>query len=178
MATLTAATVVLVGVEQGIVVAIVASIIDHLRRSYRPATAVLAPDPDGNGVHSVAAAPGARTRKRLVVYRYAASLYYANAEHFSEDVLGMLADQDRDPVRWFCLDATATPDIDYTGADKLRQIHDELKAHRVRLVFSDVMPSVRGLLDRYGITELVGEDAYFDTIGAAVSSFEAAASEA
>jgi SulP family sulfate permease len=171
VAALVAAVVVLIGVEQGIVFAIVASIIDHLRRSYRPATAVIEPDPSGSGYHSIDATPDARSAPGVVVYRFAAPLYYANASHFSEDLLGMLADTSTAPLEWFCLDLAATSDIDYSGGETLKQMCGELHDHGVRLVLSEAMPDVRAELDRYGITELIGADAYFPTVAAAMAAF-------
>ena len=85
VATLVAVTVVVVGVEQGIVLAIVASIIDHMRRSYRPATAVCSPARTAAGTASPAD-PDTRSEPGLVVYRFAGSIYYANANLFFEQV--------------------------------------------------------------------------------------------
>ena len=176
VATLTAAVVVLVGVEQGIVIAIVASIVDHIRRSYRPPTAVLTPEADGRGFTGTPAEPTARTEDGLVVYRFAAPLYYANAEWFSEEVLAF-TDDGNAPLRWLCLDLSSLPDVDYTGAETLRSLHGELEAKGVRLVFAETMRVARGELDRFGITDLVGTDAYFDSVTAVVDAFEAAPTE-
>jgi len=173
VATLTAAVVVLVGVEQGIVIAIVASIIDHIRRSYRPPTAVLEPEPSGRGFTGAPAVPAARTEDGLVVYRFAASLYYANATWFSQEVLAFVHDEAAGTVRWLCLDLSALPDIDYTGAETLRQLHAELDAAGVRLVFADTLAETRAELDRFGISDLVGRDGYFDSVAAAVDAFGA-----
>ena len=95
--------VIVVGVEQAIVVAIVVSVIDHLRRSYRPNDAVVVPSANGNELKPPA--PGTRTSPGLVIYRFAASLYYANASRFSEQVLDIVSSGD--PVQWFCVDAEA-----------------------------------------------------------------------
>ena len=173
VATLTAAVVVLVGVEQGIVIAIVASIIDHIRRSYRPPTAVLEPEASGRGFTGSATTPAARTEDGLVVYRFAASLYYANATWFSEEVLAFVHDEAAGKVRWLCVDMTAMPDIDYTGAEALKSLHTELEAAGVRLVFTDTLQVARDELDRFGITDLVGVDAYYDTVVDAVDAFGA-----
>jgi MFS superfamily sulfate permease-like transporter len=173
VATLTALTVVFVGVEQGIVLAIVLSIIDHLRRSYRPATAVIERTPDGKDLEAVPATPEARTLPGLVVYRFAATLYYANANRFMEDVLAFIDDKGTAPVEWFCIDAASMPDVDYTGGQTLQQIQGELAAHDVRLVLSDTDPSVRQTLDRYGFTDLIGADAYYPTALSAAHAFEA-----
>jgi MFS superfamily sulfate permease-like transporter len=169
VATLVAATVVVIGVEQGIVLAIVASLINHLRRSYRPPTAVLQPVPDGPGFHSVAADADARSAPGLVVYRFAGSLYYANSELFNQQVTGF-ATSDKPPA-WVCLDLAAMPDIDYTGGQTLRQVHQSLTEHGVHLALAEPMPQVRTMLDRYGLTDVIGSTSIYDTVAQAVDAF-------
>jgi SulP family sulfate permease len=169
VATLVAVTVIAVGVEQGIILAIVASIIDHLRRSYRPGTAVLQPVEDERGWHGVPVAPEVRSLPGLVLYRFSGSLYYANASKFFEQV-SSFADSD-DPPAWVCIDAAAVPDIDYTGGETIRQLHGELEEHHIRLAIVEPMGSVRKELDRYGLTELLGPDAVYLTIDDAVAAF-------
>ncbi len=174
VATLTALTVVFVGVEQGIIVAIVASIIAHLRHSYRPHTAVLEPLAGHPGVwHPVPAQPGGRSEPGLVVYRFAADLYYANANHFLSDINGFLHETD-EPVRWLCIDAAALPDIDYTGAQVLLQLVSELDERHIRLVFAEVMDDVRTELDHYGILDKVGADALYASLPDLAEAFNQA----
>ena len=172
VAALTAAVVILVGVEQGIIWAIVLSIIDHIRRSYRPTTAVIQPVEGGPGWHSVPAAPSTRSLPGLVVYQFAAGLYYANASYFAAAVQGFVADAGDDPIAWFCLDAAAISDIDFTGAQTLKQIHGELDEHGIKLVFTELLPEVAAELDRFGIVELVGADALYPTVPAVHAAFE------
>ncbi len=172
VATLVAATVVVFGVEQGIVLAIVASIIDHLRRSYHANTAVLQPAAD-HAWHGVAVEPEVRSTPGLVVYRFAGSLYYANANLFFEQASAFATADD--PPRWICIAAEAIPDIDYSGGETIRQLYGDLQEHDVRLVIAEPLGSVRLLLDRYGLTELLGPDAIFDTVDEAVSAFETTA---
>jgi high affinity sulfate transporter 1 len=172
VALLVAATVVVIGVEQGIVLAIVASLIDHLRRSYRPPTAVLQPVPGGPGYHGVAAEPDARSEPGLVVYRFAGSLYYANAMLFNQQVTGFATAGN--PPAWVCVDLAATPDIDYTGGEVLRQVHQTLVQHGVRMVLAEPMPQVSAMLDRYGLTDVIGRTAIYDTIADCVLAFQAA----
>ena len=169
VATLVAVTVVVIGVEQGIVLAIVASIIDHLRRSYRPGTSVIQPATQG-GWTSVPATPDARTLPGLTVYRFAGSLYYANASLLFEQASAFASSAE--PPRWFCLDAAAIPDIDYSGGETIKQLHGELQAHDINLVIAEAMEPVRAELDRYGITELLGHDALFPTVHDAVQRFD------
>jgi high affinity sulfate transporter 1 len=171
VATLVALTVVLVGVEQGIVFAIVASIIDHLRRSYRPNSGVLRKGPD-NRWHAAAPAADARTEPGLVVYRFMGSLYYANSNLFFEQASAYATTDD--PPQWLCLATEAVPDIDYSGGETIRQLHGQLAEHGVKLVIAEPIPEVRELLDRYGLVELLGPDAIFDTVDDAVRAFEQA----
>ena len=171
VAAITAAVVVVVGVEQGILLAIVISIVDHLRRSYKPNDVVLGRGDDGSWterpVESAAqAVPG------LVVYRFGASLYYANANRFAEEVQGLVSAAPS-PPRWICVDAAAIQDVDYSAADTLRETYAELKDKQVRLVLADVDDSVRLELDRYGLTELFGADGLYDTIDEALAAFQA-----
>lgn len=171
VATLVAVTVVVVGVEQGIIFAIVASIIDHLRRSYRPNAGVLRKGADDRW-HSTAPAEDARTEPGLVVYRFMGSLYYANANQFFEQASGF-ANTD-DPPAWLCLAAEAVSDIDYSGGETIRQLHGQLAERGVKLVIAEPISEVRELLDRYGLVELLGPDALFDTVDDAVNAFELA----
>jgi high affinity sulfate transporter 1 len=169
VATLTAVTVVVVGVEQGIVLGILLSIVDHLRFSYRPPTAVVVPDAGGTRWHAAPIAPDARSADGLVIYRFAGSLYYANANRFLEEVRTLLSDADH-PVSWFCLDATAIPDIDYTGGKTLEQVYDLLQEHHVRFVVADAKDPVPAELERYGIMERIGHDAMYPTV---IEAYEA-----
>lgn len=168
VATLGAATVVLIGVEQGIVLAIIASVIDHLRRSYRPGTNVMVPS-DGETWKSAPTEPDARSLPGLVVYRFAGSLFYANANLFF-DQASSFADAG-EPLRWLCLDLAMVPDIDYSGGETVRQLHGELEKHNVKLVIAEPIHVVRDLLDRYGLTDLVGADSIYATTADAVTGF-------
>jgi sulfate permease, SulP family len=160
VAMITAIAVVVLGVGPGIALAVVASMIDHLRISCAPPTAVLVPDARAV-LRPVAVTPEARTAPGLVLYRFTNTLYYANVQRLADDVHRLLGG--RDPLRCFCLDCVAVGDVDYTAGTVLRQVHDVLAARGVRLAFSEVSGEVRAELDRYGITRLVGPDGYFDT---------------
>lgn len=170
VATLTATTVVLLGVEQGIVLAIVASIIGHLRRSYMTATAVMLPDPDDKGMHSQPVDPEARTFPGIVVYRFASDLYYVNANRFLEDLTALATSTT--PLQWVCIDASAISDVDFTGSLTISQAYNELREHDITLVFAELMTTVKHRLDRYGVTDLLGEDAFFETVGSAVKTLQ------
>ena len=113
VAVLTALAVVVLGVEDGIVVAVVVSIIDHLRHSYAPRSSVLAKSPEGTGGRS-RWTPGARTADGLLVYRFGSGLYFANVARLVADLTTIIGEGP--PVRWLCLDAAAIGDVDYTAA--------------------------------------------------------------
>jgi SulP family sulfate permease len=168
VACVTAASVVFIGVEQGITIAIVVSIIDHLRHSYAPHSSLLVKSPAGHWAsHPVTR--GGRTADRLIVYRFGSSLYFANASRLVADVVELIGDGP--PPVWLCLDAAAIGDVDYTAAAAITQVHDHLKAQGTRFVFSGLIDVVRSQLDRYGIIEKLGPDACFETAGEALEAF-------
>ena len=175
VAVITAATVVAIGVEQAVVLAIVVSLIDHIRRSYAPKNSVLRPA-GGDHLRPVPPAPDARTLDGLVVYHFSASLYYANASHFAQEILALTA-EDQAPVRWLCIDASAIADVDYSGAQTLSELTGALHTRGTRLLLAEVTPDVRAEFDRYGLTTAVGTDAYFETVSAAIDAFQASPAE-
>jgi high affinity sulfate transporter 1 len=168
VASLTAAAVVFVGVEQGIVLAIAASIIDHLRHSYEPRSSVLVKSKAGHW-QSLPVSSGQRTVEGLVVYRFGSSLYFANASRLAADFT-TLTQQGKTPS-WLCLDGAAIGDVDYTAAAVLARAQQQLHERGIRLLLSNIIEPVRHQLDRYGITAAVGTDAYFDTAGEALDAF-------
>jgi MFS superfamily sulfate permease-like transporter len=168
VALLTTVAVVVLGVEDGIVLAIIASIVDHLRHGYSPLNSVLVKSPEGHW-RPVPPKPGARTEEGLVVYRFDTSLYYANASRLLEDITGLVAHGG--PLRWLVIDCTAIGDVDYTASAVLAKVVEHVHQHHVHLVLSSVLDPVRRQLDRYGITETLGPDAYFETPGEALQVF-------
>jgi SulP family sulfate permease len=168
VAVLTALAVVVLGVEEGIVVAVVVSIIDHLRHSYAPRSSVLVKSPAGHW-RSLPVAPGSRTADGLLVYRFGSGLYFANVSRLVADLMTIGAEGP--PLRWLCLDAAAVGDVDYTAAAVLTQLVQREQRAGVRVVLSNVVDAVRVELDRYGITALVGVDAIFDTSGEVLAAY-------
>jgi len=172
VALLTAAAVVILGVEYGIVVAVVASIVDHLRHSYSPINSVLVKSPAGHW-RPCPVAPGARTEDGLVVYRFGTSLYYANAAKLVDDITALV--REGAPLRWMVLDCAAIGDIDYTASAVLAKVVEHLHQRGVRFAVSGVLGPVRQQLDRYGITKTLDPGACYDTPGEALEAFHAAA---
>jgi sulfate permease, SulP family len=168
VALLTTAAVLVLGVEYGIVLAIIASVVDHLRHSYSPLNSVLVKSPEGHW-HPVPARPGTRTEEGLVVYRFGTSLYYANASRLVEDIAGLVGHGS--PLRWMVIDCAAIGDVDYTASAVLAKVTEHVHQHHVHLALSCVLGPVRQRLDRYGISKALGQDAYFDTPGQALEAF-------
>jgi SulP family sulfate permease len=168
VALLTMTAVVALGVEYGIVIAIIASIIEHLRHSYHPLNCILVKSPDGHW-QPIPAEPGARTKEGLVAYRFGTSLYYANAGRLLDDVTALTGQGG--PLHWLIIDCAAIGDVDYTASAVLIEVVEHAHQQNVHLVFSSVLGPVRQQLDRYGISNALGQDAYFDTPGHALDAF-------
>jgi SulP family sulfate permease len=168
LAVTTAAAVVAIGVEQGILLAIALSLFRHVRHSYRPHTMMLVPDATGRWM-PVSVKPGQQTEPGLIVYRFGADLFYANHTRFADDVRA-LVDHAPTPVRWFIVDAGAITDIDYSAAHSLRDLLDDLVRQQVRMVIGRVSPYLRSDMDRHGITAAVGEAWTFPTLHEAIAA--------
>jgi SulP family sulfate permease len=169
VAVFTTLLVVFVGVEQGIIIAILLSLIDHTRRGYRPKNAVLVPAESGiwnpKPVGSKAQAlPG------LLIYRFNHSMYYANTQLLSEEIMDLTNSVDS-KLDWFCIEASAVDDVDYSAAETLRSIYGTLKAKEIRLVFSGSLQDVKAE-SRYGLLQLFGEDSYYDTLDDVLKGYQ------
>jgi SulP family sulfate permease len=176
LALLTAAVVVMVGVEEGIVLAIVLSLLRHVRHSYRPHTMVLAPDATGRWT-PMPAKPGAQTEPGLIIYRFGADLFYANDHRFTDEVRSLL-EHAPSPVRWFIVDADAITDIDYSAAHSIRELLDDLARQKVGMMFARVGPYLRSDMDRHRITAAIGEDRIFTTLHEALAAARGGSPEA
>ena len=171
VALLTAAAVVVLGVEYGLVLAVVASIVDHLRHSYSPLNSVLVKSPAGHW-RPIPVTPGARTEDGLVIYRFGTSLYFANTPKLVDDVMALIGHGS--PVRWLVVDCTAIEDIDYTASVVIARLDEQLQQRHVRLALSTVLGPVQRQLDRYGIGPALGADCYYGTPTEALDAFHAA----
>jgi high affinity sulfate transporter 1 len=162
LAVFTAAAVVLIGVEHGILVAVALSLLRHVRHSYRPHTMILFPGDDGTWV-PVPAVPGMQTAPGLIVYRFGADLFYAN-DHFFVDDTRRLIDQAPSPVRWFVIDASAITDLDYSASRSVGELCAALKRGGIEVIFARVNQYLRSDMDRHGITPIVEERCIFGTL--------------
>jgi sulfate permease, SulP family len=154
LAVTTGVTVVAIGVEQGILLAIALSLFRHVRHSYRPHTFMYKPDATGRWMPEPVT-PGAVTEPGLIVYRFGADLFYANQQRFCSEVRELVA-QAPAPLRCFVVDASAITDIDYSAARALHDFIANLQSKKVRMIFGRVSPYLRADMDRHRITAVIG----------------------
>ncbi len=172
LALVTAGAVVLIGVEQGIMLAIALSLLRHVRHSYSPHTTVLMPssDPTAAGIWvAVPAKPGVETAPGLILYRFGADLFFANDGRFADEVRALVQNAPT-PVRWFVVDAGAITDLDYSAARSVLDLCAEMKQRGVKLVFGRVSAYLRADMDRHGITEVIGTEHIFTKLHDALAA--------
>jgi len=167
LAVVTAAAVVALGVEQGILLAITLSLFRHVHHSYRPHTMVLAPDATGQWTPAPAT-PGTVTEPGLIVYRFGSDLFYANQNRFTDEVRALVKCAPA-PVRWLVVDAGAITDIDYSAAKSLCDLLGDMAAQKVGVVFGRVNSYLRSDMDRHGLTATVGVAHVFPTLHQAIA---------
>jgi MFS superfamily sulfate permease-like transporter len=159
-----------VGAGTGILVAMILSLLTHVRHSYRPAAMLLIPSADG-AWKVVKLETLAEARPGLLIYRFSANLYYANSSRFSLEVRYLA--EHSPSLRWLCVLGDAVEDIDFTASATVREIQKELSEKGVSLVLIGVLPEVRAQLDRDGLTERIGRDHIFDSVGETVRAYSA-----
>lgn len=150
------------GVEQGILIAIGLSLLRHVRHSYRPHSEVLAPDATGRW-EPRPAAPGTETAPGLIVYRFGADLFFANADRFADEIRA-LVDRAPNRVRWLVVDASAITDIDYSAAETFRALLTDLNLRHVSLILARVSEFLGSDLARHRVTASLGEGRIFATL--------------
>ncbi|HEY2120301.1 MAG TPA: SulP family inorganic anion transporter [Candidatus Acidoferrum sp.] len=168
LAVTTSVVVVFVGVEQGILLAMTLSLFRIVHHSYRPHTAVLQQTPQGIW-QLEKVAPGEATEPGMVIYRFGAPLFYANANRFAEEVR-MLAASAPAPLHWLIVDAGAITNVDFTAAGVVRDVVKELAAQGIGLVFAHVQSDLKPDLDRHHLTETLGQNRIFDTLHEALAA--------
>jgi len=172
IAAATTAAVLVVGVLQGVLVAVGLSILDLLRRVVRPHDAVEGFVPDMAGMHDVQDYPNTDVVPGLVVYRYDAPLFFANAENFRLRARGAVATAPT-PVRWFLLNAEAIIEIDITAVDALESLRQELVGQGVVFAIARMKHDVQATLLPTGLLDRVGEEHVFPTLPTAVDGYRA-----
>jgi MFS superfamily sulfate permease-like transporter len=162
------AGVALLGVLWGVGIAIALSLANFIRRAWHPHDAILGRVEHLKGYHDLERYPDARLIPGLVLYRFDAPLFFANADHFRARVRALTRCGD---VRWVVVAAEPVTDIDVTAGEIVLSLEGELRAAGVELAFAELKDPVRDLLRRYGIEEAIGGDRFFPTLGVAVANY-------
>lgn len=171
LAVLTALAVMGLGVLQSIAVAVGLSILDLLRRLARPHDGILGRAPGVPGMHDIDDYPGAVQVPGLVVYRYDAPLFFANADNFVAGALDAV-DTAPTPARWLLINAEANIDVDLTAVEALERLHRDLAGRGVVLALARVKQDLRDQLQAAGIIDLVGDGFIFETLPTAERAYD------
>jgi high affinity sulfate transporter 1 len=160
----------LIGVIQGIFIAIGLALLAFVWRAWRPYDAVLGRVDGLKGYHDVTRHPEARRIPGLVLFRWDAPLFFANAEIFHDHVRRAVAEAPA-PTRWVIVAAEPVTDIDVTAADMLAALDDELQRAGIELGFAEMKGPAKDRLKQYGLFSKFGDDLFFRTLGQAVDAF-------
>lgn len=158
------------GAIPGIALAVAIAVIEFLWDAWRPHSAVLGRAEGVKGYHDIKRYPDARLIPGLVLFRWDAPLFFANAELFQERILEA-TDTSPTPVRWIVVAAEPVTSIDITAADVLAELNDTLQESGIALCFAELKDPVKDKLRRFGLFTQLGEEVFFPTVGAAVAAY-------
>ena len=158
------------GAIPGIAIAIVIAVIEFLWDGWRPHSAVLGRAEGVKGYHDITRYPQARRIPGLVLFRWDAPLFFANAELFHDRVLDAVAASPT-PARWVVVAAEPVTSVDVTAGDMLLELQEQLQASGVALCFAEMKDPVKDKLKRFGLFTRLGEDRFFATTGEAVQAY-------
>ena len=162
------AGVAVLGVLWGVGIALALSLLNFIRRAWRPHDAVLGRVDNLKGYHDTERYPEARLVPGLVLYRFDAPLFFANADYFRGRIRELARTGD---ASWIVVAAEPITDIDATAGETVRALKDELDDAGIELAFAELKDPVRDRLRRYGIHDAIGVHRFFPTIGVAVSTY-------
>ncbi|MFF0739693.1 SulP family inorganic anion transporter [Streptomyces sp. NPDC004111] len=165
----------LIGVLEGIAVAVALSVLNVFRRAWWPYETVLGRVDGLPGYHDIRSHPSAAQIPGLVIYRFDAPLFFANARTFRDEVL-KLARTEPEPA-WIVIAAEPMTDVDTTAADVLEGLDETLNARGTHLVFAELKDPVRRKIERYELTRTIDARHFFPTVEAAVTAFRHRAPE-
>jgi high affinity sulfate transporter 1 len=160
----------LLGVIQGIFLAVGLALFTFVWRAWRPYDAVLGRVPGRKGYHDISRHPEAKRVPGLVLFRWDAPLFFANAEIFQEHVLRAIAEAPT-PTSWVVVTAEPITDVDITAADVLAELDQALHQAGMELCFAEMKGPVKDRLRRYGLFAELGTENFFPTIGQAVARY-------
>jgi MFS superfamily sulfate permease-like transporter len=159
----------LLGVLPGIAIAVGLSILNVFRRAWWPYDTVLGRVEGLAGYHDTRSYPGVGQLPGLVIYRFDAPLFFANAKTFRDEIR-RLATAEPKP-QWIVIAAEPVTDVDTTASDVLEELDEALNAQGISLVFAELKDPVRRKIEQYGLTRTIDPRHFFPTIGAAVTAF-------
>jgi MFS superfamily sulfate permease-like transporter len=158
------------GAIPGIGLAIGIAVIEFLWDGWRPHSAVLGRAEGVKGYHDITRYPDARRIPGLVLFRWDAPLFFANAELFNARVLDAVSASPT-PVRWVVVAAEPVTSVDVTAADAVAELDEALHEAGIELCFAEMKDPVKDKLKRFGLFARLGEQTFFPTVGAAVSRY-------
>lgn len=170
LAVVTMVGVLVLGILHGILIAVALALGDLIRRAARPHDAVLGRRAGMLGYHDIERYADSEMVPGLIIYRFDAPLFFANARHLREEARALVAAAGA-PVRWFLLDASAAFDLDVTAAEGLEKLRREFEEEGVTLVIAEARAPLRRLLRRTGLAERLGPEHLHPTVEAAVEAF-------
>jgi MFS superfamily sulfate permease-like transporter len=153
----------------GIAIAVGLSILYIFRRAWMPYNTVLGRVEGLAGYHDVHSYPEAKHLPGLVIYRFDAPLFFANAKTFSDQVRRLA--RANPPPSWIVIAAEPITDVDTTASDVLSELDGELNVQGISLVFAELKDPVRRKIERYGLARTIEPRHFFPTIGTAVAAF-------
>jgi len=162
--------VLLLGVIQGIFIAVGLALLTFIWRAWRPYDAVLGRVDDLKGYHDISRHPEAKLIPGLVLFRWDAPLFFANASIFQEHVLRAVS-RAPTPTKWVVVAAEPVTDIDITAADMLAELDQQLHQAGMDLLFAEMKGPVKDHLKRYGLFNTLGQENFFPTLGQAVDRY-------
>jgi high affinity sulfate transporter 1 len=171
IAAITCVVVFAVGVEQGILLAVVLSVLDLVRRQYSPRDFIIRPDGRGGVVYEKAVT-GGESLPGLIIFRYDAQLFYANANRFVDDAEAIV-EAAPEPVRWFVLDAGSIDDVDYSAGISLGRLLDYLTSRNITFGLARLDESLSTTLGMYGLLDRIPTEHRFSTLEEALAAFRA-----
>ena len=159
------------GVIPGIAVAVGVSILDFVRRAWRPHDAILGRAKGVKGYHDLQRYPDAKQVPGLVLFRWDAPLFFANADTFRVRVLDAVDNHSDAPAKWVVVAAEPITDVDTTAAEMIQELDAELTSRGVELAFAELKDPVKDRLQRYGLKAKIGHEFFFPTVGVAVKTY-------
>jgi len=159
--------VVVLGVLEGIVVAIFLAVLLFFRRSWWPHGVVLGEVDDLPGWHSLEAYPEAQQVDGILVYRWEAPLFFANAGAFRRQIRSHIRER---PVRWVVVQCEAITDVDITAAGMLEQLDKELNANGIHMAFVELRSRLQVLVQQYGLLETLDRDHFYPSVKKALKA--------